>query len=70
MGARVYQTRSPLLEDKELGGKEGGDAERALKKVLVRFHIFLKLLMLETPISFLRKLLSFQKCIQQTGPTD
>ncbi len=26
--------------------------------------------MLELPISFLRKLLSFLKCIQQTGPTD
>ena len=35
------------------------------KKILARSHIFLKSPLLETPISFLRKLLSFRKWFQQ-----
>jgi hypothetical protein len=50
------------------GGKGGGAILRAQgailrahqKKILARFHVFLKSLMLEKPISFLRKLVSFR----------
>ena len=59
------------LEETGLGGKGGGQCwMRTIKMVLAGFHIFLKSLMLEKPISFLRQLASFWKCILQTGPTD
>ncbi len=51
-----------------IGGKKGGAILRAHQKKILA--IFLKSPMLEKPISFLRKLVSFQKCIRKTGPTD
>jgi hypothetical protein len=60
-----------FLEDTGLGVKRGGHYwTRTKKMLLARFHIFLKSPMLEKPISFLRKLVSFQKCFQQIAPTD
>ncbi len=54
-----------------IGGEGGGQYWMRTKKVVLAwFHIFFKSPMLEKPISFLRKLVSFWKCIQQTGPTD
>ena len=51
------------------GGEGGVDTTQTKKMVLAQFHIFLKSPMLEKSISFLQKLVSFRKCIQQTGPT-
>jgi hypothetical protein len=51
-------------------GKGGGYTECAQKNGLARFHIFLKSPMFEKLISFLRKLVSFRKYIEQTCPTD
>jgi hypothetical protein len=53
-----------------LGKKGGGNTERALKNGFGAIPYFLEIADVGEAYLIFEKLVSFRKCIRQTGPTD